>query len=110
MTRFAISNIAWPADADDRAIDLVALAGYQGIELTAAHPMPYPVEEVLALTGSRSEIVYRPLPPGDPKVRRPDIARARTMLGWEPRIGRREGFKRTIDDFAKRLGRSASVV
>jgi dTDP-glucose 4,6-dehydratase len=60
-------------------------------------------KEVIELTGSRSELVYRALPAGDPKVRRPDITRARDLLGWSPRISRREGFKRTIDDFAKRL-------
>jgi dTDP-glucose 4,6-dehydratase len=60
-------------------------------------------KEVVELTGSRSTFVTKPLPPGDPKVRRPDITRARTLLGWAPRIARRDGLKRTIDDFARRL-------
>ncbi len=60
-------------------------------------------KEVIELTGSKSELVYRALPAGDPKVRRPDITRARDLLGWSPRVSRREGFKRTVDDFAKRL-------
>ncbi len=59
--------------------------------------------EVLELTGSKSELVYRPLPPGDPKVRRPDITRARDLLGWAPRVSRRAGFERTIADFRRRL-------
>ena len=59
--------------------------------------------EVIELGGSASEIVFGPLPAGDPKVRRPDIGRARARLGWEPRVPRREGFKRTIADFARRL-------
>ncbi|MBI3724024.1 SDR family oxidoreductase [bacterium] len=60
-------------------------------------------KEVVFLTGSRSELVFQPLPPGDPKVRRPDISRARDLLGWSPRIPRLEGIKRTIADFEKRL-------
>jgi dTDP-glucose 4,6-dehydratase len=55
--------------------------------------------EVLELTGSSSRIVHRGLPQDDPKQRRPDITRARTLLGWEPRIGRREGLERTISYF-----------
>ena len=56
-------------------------------------------KEILALTGSRSPIVYKPLPEDDPKVRRPDISRARDLLGWEPRVGRQEGLRRTLDYF-----------
>jgi dTDP-glucose 4,6-dehydratase len=54
------------------------------------------------LTGTTSEIVFRPLPVDDPKVRRPDITRAREKLGWEPRVPLEEGLIRTID-FFKRL-------
>jgi dTDP-glucose 4,6-dehydratase len=56
-------------------------------------------KEILALSSSRSSIVYRPLPQDDPKVRRPDISRARQLLGWEPRIDRHEGLRRTLDYF-----------
>lgn len=56
-------------------------------------------EEVLALTGSKSRIEFRPLPVDDPKVRRPDISRARELLGWEPRVGRKEGLARTFEYF-----------
>jgi dTDP-glucose 4,6-dehydratase len=52
--------------------------------------------EILALSGSKSPLVSKPLPPDDPKVRRPDITRARRLLGWEPRIGRHEGLQRTL--------------
>ncbi len=55
--------------------------------------------EILALSGSKSPIEYRPLPQDDPKLRRPDITRARTLLGWEPRIDRHEGLKRTLAYF-----------
>ncbi len=56
-------------------------------------------EEVLEMTGSKSRIVTRPLPQDDPKQRRPDITRARTILGWEPRVSRREGLAKTVAYF-----------
>src|SRR5437763_3349861 len=56
-------------------------------------------ERIKALTGSKSEIVFRPLPEDDPKVRQPDITKARTLLGWEPRVALEEGLRRTIDFF-----------
>ena len=57
---------------------------------------------VLKLTGSRSEIVERPLPVDDPRVRQPDIGRVRETLGWEPKVGLEEGLRRTID-YLRRL-------
>ena len=60
-------------------------------------------DHVLALTGSRSEIVHRPLPEDDPRVRQPDISRARELLGWEPRVPLDEGLGRTIEYFRKVL-------
>jgi dTDP-glucose 4,6-dehydratase len=50
--------------------------------------------------------VQRPLPVDDPKVRQPDITRARTLLGWEPRVGLDEGLSRTLDYFRRKLGLS----
>ena len=61
-------------------------------------------KRILRLTNSRSEIVFRPLPVDDPKVRQPDITRARTQLGWEPRVDTDEGLKLTVEWFKKRLG------
>jgi len=58
---------------------------------------------VLEVTGSRSPIEYRELPEDDPKVRKPDISRARAMLGWEPRIELREGVGRTVAYFKEAL-------
>ncbi len=55
--------------------------------------------EVLAVTGSKSEIQFDPLPEDDPARRRPDITRARTMLGWEPKIALREGLERSLEYF-----------
>jgi dTDP-glucose 4,6-dehydratase len=54
---------------------------------------------VLELTGSKSQIVYEPLPEDDPKVRRPDITRAQALLGWSPKISLEEGLRRTIEYF-----------
>ena len=62
-------------------------------------------EKVLALTGSSSSIVTRPLPTDDPKVRQPDITRARTLLGWEPVVGLDDGLRRTIAWFQEHLDR-----
>jgi dTDP-glucose 4,6-dehydratase len=55
-------------------------------------------EAVIDVTGSRSEIIYEALPTDDPQVRRPDIALAREVLGWEPEVELREGLQRTIDE------------
>jgi dTDP-glucose 4,6-dehydratase len=61
-------------------------------------------EEIVRLTGSKSRIVYKPLPDDDPKVRQPDITIARKVLQWEPRVNRSEGLKRTLEYFKKKLG------
>ncbi len=61
-------------------------------------------EAIVKLTGSKSRIVTRPLPEDDPKVRQPDITRARTLLGWEPKVGLEEGLKTTLAYFRKKLG------
>ncbi len=60
-------------------------------------------KEIIDLTGSKSEIVFKDLPEDDPKVRQPDIEKARSILGWEPKVSRREGLITTIEDFKKRL-------
>jgi dTDP-glucose 4,6-dehydratase len=60
-------------------------------------------KKILELTGSKSEIAYRPLPQDDPQVRQPDITRARTLLNWEPKVDLDEGLIKTIDYFRGRL-------
>ena len=60
-------------------------------------------KKILALTGSKSEIAYRPLPQDDPQVRQPDITRARKLLNWEPKVELDEGLIKTIDYFRARL-------
>ncbi|MEW6375515.1 MAG: UDP-glucuronic acid decarboxylase family protein [Thermodesulfobacteriota bacterium] len=60
-------------------------------------------KEIIALTGSKSRIVFHTLPQNDPKVRQPDITKAKRVLGWEPRISRQEGLRRTLKYFEEKL-------
>jgi dTDP-glucose 4,6-dehydratase len=59
-------------------------------------------QTIVRLTGSRSGIRFRPLPEDDPKVRQPDITRARRLLGWEPKVSLEEGLRRTVGYFQRR--------
>lgn len=65
--------------------------------------------KVIELTGSKSQIVFKPLPQDDPKQRCPDITRAKTLLGWTPRVSLEEGLKHTIVYFKKSLGAKETV-
>src|SRR5207248_855169 len=56
-------------------------------------------EQVLKVTGSKSKIRFEPLPQDDPKQRRPDITKARTLLGWDPKVSLEEGLGRSLDYF-----------
>ncbi len=58
---------------------------------------------IIRMTASRSRIVHRPLPTDDPRVRRPDITRARTLLGWEPKVSLEEGLTSTIEYFRTKI-------
>ena len=60
-------------------------------------------DEIIRLTGTTAKIDYRPLPVDDPKVRRPDISRAKKVLGWEPRVEFEDGIRQTIEFFRTRL-------
>ncbi len=62
-------------------------------------------EEILKLIDTPSKISYHPLPTDDPKQRRPDITKAKNILGWEPKVGREEGLKITLEYFKKELGK-----
>jgi dTDP-glucose 4,6-dehydratase len=59
--------------------------------------------EILALSGSQSRLVFKPLPQDDPKVRKPDITRARQLLGWQPIVNRHDGLRRTLDYFRRQV-------
>ncbi|MBI5677613.1 MAG: SDR family oxidoreductase [Planctomycetes bacterium] len=64
-------------------------------------------KEMLALTGSKSKIVFKPLPVDDPKIRQPDISRAKKILGWEPKVSREEGLRKTLIYFKNLLQKEA---
>jgi dTDP-glucose 4,6-dehydratase len=59
--------------------------------------------EIIALTGSKSKLTFCSLPQNDPKVRQPDITKAKAILKWQPRVPRREGLRRTLDYFQQKL-------
>jgi dTDP-glucose 4,6-dehydratase len=61
-------------------------------------------QEILEISGSRSQVVFQPLPEDDPKRRRPDVHRAQQILGWAPRVARREGLQKTLAYFREALG------
>jgi dTDP-glucose 4,6-dehydratase len=85
----------------------------EGIYRLLMSDYPYPVnignpveislkdfaEEILKLTGANTKIVYKPLPLDDPKQRKPDITKAKELLGWEPKVSRSEGLKITYEYF-----------
>ncbi len=60
-------------------------------------------ETIIRMTGSKSKVIYKPLPTDDPKQRRPDITRARTLLGWEPKVQLEEGLVKTIEYFRTKV-------
>ena len=72
------------------------------------NPREMTIEEIartiIRMTGAKSQIVYRPLPTDDPKIRQPDITRARTLLGWEPKVPLEEGLVKTIEYFRTKVG------
>ena len=59
--------------------------------------------EIIRATGSRSKIVFKPLPQDDPRQRQPDITKARKILGWEPKVPLAEGLVKTIDYFGRKI-------
>lgn len=66
-------------------------------------------EEIRQLAGSKSQIVTKPLPKDDPKQRKPNIARAKALLGWEPVVGRSEGLKRTMAFFKEKMKQTGKL-
>jgi dTDP-glucose 4,6-dehydratase len=63
-------------------------------------------DEIMKLSPTLSQIEYRPLPQDDPKVRKPDITKAKTLLGWEPKIDRAEGLARTMEFFRQQVAKA----
>ncbi len=79
----------------------------QNDPINIGNPHEMSIEEfgrvIIRMTGAKSSIVYRPLPEDDPKVRQPDITKARTLLGWEPKVALEQGLERTIEYFRTKL-------
>ncbi|MEY4094176.1 MAG: hypothetical protein RLZZ53_1375 [Acidobacteriota bacterium] len=75
--------------------------------INIGNPQEMTIEQIATLiiqmTGSKSKIIYKPLPTDDPKVRQPDITRARTLLAWEPKVSLEQGLGRTIDYFRSKV-------
>ncbi len=98
---------------DDLVDGFVRLMGKPGVTgpINLGNPAEFTVRElaemVIELTGSTSELVFRPLPQDDPMQRQPDISRARNELGWQPTVALRDGLARTIAHFEARVGDSA---
>jgi dTDP-glucose 4,6-dehydratase len=94
--------------------DLVAgliklLASSENDPVNIGNPHEMSIEDmaktIIRMTGSKSRLVFQPLPTDDPKVRKPDITRAKTKLGWEPKVSLEEGLTSTIEYFRKKLGK-----
>jgi dTDP-glucose 4,6-dehydratase len=98
-------SFCYVSDLVDGILRLSAADTHDPVNIGNPHEVT--VEEcartVIRLVGSKSRIVYRPLPVDDPKQRRPDITRARTILGWEPKVGLEEGLLKTVDYFRRAL-------
>ena len=98
-------SFCYVSDLVDGIIRLMQSNVNEPVNIGNPHEMT--IEEIarmiIKLTGSKSKLVYRPLPEDDPKVRQPDITRARTLLGWEPKVGLEEGLTRTLEYFRTKV-------
>jgi len=98
-------SFCYVSDLVDGIIRLMESNVNEPVNIGNPHEMT--IEEIaraiIRLTGSKSKLVYRPLPEDDPKVRQPDITRARTLLGWEPKVGLEEGLTRTLEYFRTKV-------
>lgn len=95
---------------DDLIDGMVKFMNYQVDEpgpINLGNPVEFTILElarkIIELTGSRSQLIYKPLPEDDPKQRKPDISLAKDLLGWEPQVPLDKGLLKTIDSFKSRL-------
>jgi dTDP-glucose 4,6-dehydratase len=98
-------SFCYVSDLVDGIIRLMNSSENDPINIGNPHEMTIEdiARKIIDLSGSRSKIVYRPLPVDDPKVRQPDITRARTLLGWEPKVDLDEGLRRTFAYFKEKV-------
>ena len=98
-------SFCYVSDLVDGILRLMESDLHDPVNIGNPHEMT--IEEIartiIEISGSKSRIVYRPLPEDDPKVRRPDITRARTLLGWEPKVSLDEGLLKTLDYFKTKI-------
>jgi dTDP-glucose 4,6-dehydratase len=99
-------SFTYITDLVDGIIRLMLSSENDPVNIGNPHEMT--IEEIaktiIKMTGAKSRIVYKPLPTDDPKQRRPDITRARTLLGWEPKVHLDEGLVKTIEYFRTKVG------
>ena len=98
-------SFCYVTDLVDGILRLMAADTHEPVNIGNPHEIT--IEEIaraiIRLVGATSEIIYRPLPVDDPRQRRPDITRARTLLGWEPKVGLDDGLRKTIEYFRQRI-------
>ena len=98
-------SFCYITDLVDGILRLMASSENDPVNIGNPHEMS--IEDmarlIIKMTGSSSNVVFKPLPTDDPKVRRPDITRARTLLGWEPKVTLERGLTSTIDYFRKKM-------
>jgi dTDP-glucose 4,6-dehydratase len=98
-------SFTYVSDLVDGIIRLMLSNENEPVNLGNPHEMTIKeiAETIIRMTGSKSRIIYKPLPVDDPKQRRPDITRAHTILGWEPRVQLEEGLVKTIEYFRTKV-------
>jgi dTDP-glucose 4,6-dehydratase len=99
-------SFTYISDLVDGIIRLMLSAENDPVNI--GNPREMTIEEIartiIKMTGAKSKVVYKPLPTDDPKVRQPDITRARTLLKWEPKVALEEGLVKTIEYFRTKVG------
>ena len=98
-------SFTYITDLVDGIIRLMLSAENDPVNIGNPHEMTIKeiAETIIRMTGAKSRIIYKPLPVDDPKQRRPDITRARTLLGWEPKVALEEGLVKTVEYFRKKV-------
>jgi len=99
---------------DDQVEGLIRLMNSEHMgPINIGNPGEYTIlqlaKTVQNIINPKAEIVFKPLPSDDPKKRKPDITKARKLLGWEPKIQLEEGLKHTIADFKSRMDKEAKL-
>jgi dTDP-glucose 4,6-dehydratase len=98
-------SFTYVSDLVDGIIRLMLSNENDPVNLGNPHEMTIKeiAETIIRMTGSKSRVIYKPLPEDDPKQRRPDITRARSILGWEPKVQLEEGLVKTIEYFRTKV-------